>query len=101
VAYRWTPALRDALIGCEFKEMPGTFGVDDYEDMARYVIASMTALTSIPLNSTLEPTGDEVEVDGDVEPAPTWEWVDQLVQYYYGNSPTVLALQVDRTEEDG
>lgn len=87
--YTWTSELRDALIKCELEEMPNTFADDDQEGMARYMIASMTALTSIPLNSIVEPTGDEVEADGDVEPAPTWEWVDQLMQFYYGNHTLV------------
>lgn len=87
--YKWTTALRDGLIQCELEEMPGTFAEDDQEGMARYMIASMTALMSIPLNSTLEPTGDEVEEDGDVEPAPTWAWIDQLVQFYYPNHTLV------------
>lgn len=80
----WTARLRDELIKCELKEMPSTFAKDDREGVARYLIASMTALTSIPLGSDLE-VSDE-EVDGDVEPAPTGDWVDQLLQFYYGNS---------------
>lgn len=82
MTYTWTPALRDALIELEVQNIVTSFVPADVEAP---MIASMTALASIPLNSTLEPTGDEVEDDGDLEPAPTWAWVNQLIQFYYGN----------------
>ena len=90
----WTARLRDALIKCELGEMPDTFADDDQESAARYLIASMTTLTSIPLGSDLE-VSDE-EVDGDVEPAPTGDWVDQLIQYHYGNSSYPYELMKEK-----
>lgn len=90
----YTARLRDALIKCEVKEMPNTFAQDDQEGVARYLIASLTALTSIPLGSDLE-VSDE-EVDGDVPIGPTGDWVDQLVQYYYGNSAYAIELMKEK-----
>lgn len=97
--YRWTPALRDALISAELREQLYAYNSDNdpNNDTTTYLVRSMTMLASIPLNSIVQPTGDEVEVDGDVEPAPTWEWVAQLVSFYYGNelTPTVVELMKD------
>jgi hypothetical protein len=99
MTYRWTAALRDALIEAELGEQLYAYDGDrDPEDEAKaYLTASMIALASIPLNSTLTPTEAElaaaIACDGDVVPGPTWAWIDQLVQFYYGNSPTVVELQ--------
>lgn len=100
MTYRWTPALRDALIAAELKEVLYAYSSDDAgsdENGVGYLTRSMIALASIPLDSTLEPTEAElaaaVAQDGDCEVGPTWAWVDQLVQFYYGNSPTVVKLQ--------
>ena len=97
--YRWTVALRDALISAELREQLYAYNSDNDPDDAttKYLIRSMSTLASIPIGGELKPTGDEVEVDGDVEPAPTWEWVAQLVAFYYGNelTPTVVELMRD------
>lgn len=82
--YRWTVALRDALIEAEVDNIVLSFTPDDVPE---HMTRSMVALASIPIGGELVPTGDEVERDEDVKPAPTWEWVNQLVQFYYGNGP--------------